>query len=67
MKGSDFRSGGGLRVFLIATTGRTELLGTDPLWVKEKVYYTLKMQKGCPEVHCPLLMLRLGLTYTVIG
>ncbi len=35
-----------------------ELLWAHPLWLQDGVYYAPQVQKGCPQVHCPLLMFR---------
>ena len=45
----------------------SELLRVDTLWLQERVHEEMQVQKSCPQVHCPVLMLRrlLDLTYDV--
>ena len=36
----------------------TELLQTYLLWMEERLYWALQMQKGCSQMHCSVGMLK---------
>ena len=41
-----------------ASGSLSELLRVDTLWLQERVYEQMQVQEVCPQVHCPVLMLR---------